>query len=380
MLNSNFYFDIGNVIKIQGVAYRVTGFIAFEDDIKGDRWFEYKLIATASRAVSWLSVDTQNNEYAMYTMYPYNNSFSQESLYNNGYKEIDNSKARVVKYSGDVDVDFGENVNFIEYEDTTEEFLMSIEDWNGDREYSKGYYINKDEITLGYEGNVYTDTYTSAAPSVVPSSSGKSKKLIWVIVILIILIPILMKGLIGLGGGKSQSIRNFIENNSNFTYVTSITSDLDSDKKADVFGSNKTVEETAKLILDGLKGSIDDVQEDAEDKSVIITTEYELALIYTSEDAKTLVQVSSREYVYSSRTSPYRSRALTTNYYRRYYYTKAYTKDSSRYKKSPSGYSDYNGGTFISNDSNKYKTYSQSVRQSSTSTRTSSGGGVSSGK
>lgn len=368
----NLYFSVGNTVKVKDERYKVKGYISFEEGYGGGRWYEYKLISTLSGKEKWLSIDTENKEYALYTMQPNNKNYSLDEIYSQGYTEADNTTGIVVKYAGAVDVEVGEKVNLSEYEDKDGELIFSIEDWDGQREYSKGFYLDEDEIIL--EGEENNNSYKKQSKN---SGLKTIFKLFW----FIIAAAALVVAVTAIEGGSKKLIYDFVSNNYNFTYETSITSDLDNTKKADVFKTDSSVEEAAKLILDGINGKEEDVQENSEDGTVIITTNYELALIYRSEESKTLVQVSSREYVYSSRTNPYKSRTATRRYYRSYYYAKAYKTDSKKYRKSPDGYSNYTDGAYEGdNTSNKYVNYSNSIRQSSTSTRTSSGGGVSSGK
>jgi hypothetical protein len=175
-------------------------------------------------------------------------------------------------------------------------------------------------------------------------------------------------------------LSKFIKSNSDFQYVTSVTSDLDNSKKADVYSTNKSVEEAAKLIISGVNGKIEDVQENKDDGTVVVTLSDELALIYVSENKQTLIQVGTRKYVYSSRTTPYRGTSITNMFFRNYYYRSFYNTDRNKYGNAPNGYSDYNNGTFTPNNNNKYKNYSDSIRQESAKSRSSSGGGISSGK
>ena len=111
-----------------------------------------------------------------------------------------------------------------------------------------------------------------------------------------------------------------------------------------------------------------------------ILTKDEYCLVYFSESNETLVQVSSRLYSYTSSNAPYRARHSSAAYYRRYYYSRGYNTDSTRYSKKTTSYENYDDGTINSNTNDKYKNYSESVRQSSTSSRPTSGGGTSSGK
>ena len=123
-----------------------------------------------------------------------------------------------------------------------------------------------------------------------------------------------------------------------------------------------------------------DVQENTEDESVAILTEHEYCLVYESEEGKTMVQASSRAYVYQSTNDPYHARTTTSRHYHSFYYFRGYSRDASRYNNRASGYQNYDGTAPEYNYSDTYRTYSNTVRQGSTGTRTSSGGGIGFGK
>ncbi|WP_097027836.1 DUF4178 domain-containing protein [Clostridium peptidivorans] len=376
MINSNLLLDVGSNIRLNEIEFTVDGYIVFKDS-DGTKWIEYKLKAKRGFQVQWLSVDKVNDEYAVYSEESYSEEFLEENIKANGYKEVDNSSAKVVDYRGNVDVDLGEKVFYKEYEDSTEELLISIENWDGEQEFSKGYYIDKNDIEkLDSEFNNKYDIDTNESNEL-EKDKGNAGAIVGIILVIITVIISLR----ACGSNKQdKSLSRFIESNSNFQYETSITSDLDQKKKANVYSTSKTIEEAAKLLIEGLKGNIEDVQENKEDSTVAIMTKDEMALIYLSDNSRTLIQVSLREYVYSSRNTVYRGSHRTNRFYRSYYYNRGYNKDKSRYSNSPNGYSDYNDGSFTPNDSNRYKTYSNSIRQSSVNTRSSSGDGISSGK
>lgn len=373
MDNDNLHFNIGSKIKVEGTPYVVEGAITFKQN-DGSKWTEYRIRSQAYHMDKWLSVDTQYDEYALYTKSSSGSDFSSENMGSNGYKMVEDNYARVIDYKGNVDVDLGDIVSYREYEDSTEELLLSIEQWDDEIEYSKGHYVDKNSIEKIDSSSLYE-------PVGLENNSIKPKHIIYILMIgfiVVILLSFMKSSLLGLG--KKESLSNFIKSNENFIYVTSITSDLDSNKKADVYSTNSSVEDASMLIIEGIKGNIADAQENREDGTVVITTSDELALIYTSEDNETLVQLSTREYVYSSRSNPYRSHHTTGRYYRSYYFGRVYQEDRNRFGKAPDGYSDFSGEGFTSDDNNRYKVYSNSVRQSSTSTRSSSGGGTSFGK
>lgn len=377
MVNDNLRFDIGNKIKIAGAAFSVDGYIVFEDNY-GASWIEYKLKSKNTFQVKWLSIDRINNEYAVYIQQSYSSDFIEENISAKGYKTVEDSSAKVVDYSGNVDVDLGEVVFYKEYEDNTEELLLSVEQWNGELEYSKGYYIDKEDIenlSFHFDDNLNISQSNNREGSYASNINKKKIGIVIGIILFIIATALIIKSC-----SSNNTLSKFIKSNSNFQYVTSVTSDLDTSKKADVYSTNKTVEEATKLIISGVKGKIGDVQENKDDSTVVVTLSDELALIYVSENKQTLVQVSTRKYVYSSRTTPYRGTSITNMFFRNYYYRSFYNTDRNRYGNAPNGYSDYTNGTFTPNNNNKYRNYSDSIRQESAKSRSSSGGGISSGK
>jgi len=380
VVDSNLLLDVGNNIRLNGDKFTVDGYIVFKDS-DGTKWVEYKLKAKGGFQVRWLSVDKLNDEYAVYSEEGYSTEFLEENIIANGYKEVDNSSAKVVDYRGNVDVDLGEKVFYKEYEDSTEKLLISVENWDGEQEFSKGYYIDKNDIEkLDSEfSNKYGVSIFDGADELDTTEKEKINiKTAIATILAIILLGITLRAFVS--NNQDKSLSKFIESNSNFQYETSITSDLDQKKKANVYLSYMTIEEVTKLIIEGLEGNVEDVQENKEDGSVAIMTKDEMALIYLDENSRTMIQVSLREYVYSSRNTVYRGSNRTNHFFRSYYYNRGYSNDKNRYSNSANGYSDYNGSTFTPNDSNRYKTYSDSIRQSSINTRSSSGGGISSGK
>ncbi|KMT23263.1 DUF4178 domain-containing protein [Clostridium cylindrosporum] len=371
MVKGDISLDIGSSIRISGVRYKVEGCILFEDS-DGTSWAEYK-IKSRSFQTLWLSVDNINDEYAVYSEESYSEEFIEKNINDKGYEKLESNSAIVLDYEGNVDVDVGEKVFYIEYENEVEELLISIEEWNGEKEYSKGYYINKNNIEKLDESN---SNDTSTLYWVDKIKGHKLNKVILGAFVLVIILITVFYGT----SNPNNSLSTRIALIDNFQYETSITSDLDKDIKADVYSTEKTIEEAAMQIIDELQGSIEDVQENEEDGAVAIITSDEIAIVYKGEDSKTRIQVSSREYAYASRNTLYMGSDISSHYYRSYYYTKGYTKDIRRYKNLRNSYSDYKGAKITPSNSNKYKTYSDSIRQSSVNSRSSSGDGISSGK
>ena len=173
---------------------------------------------------------------------------------------------------------------------------------------------------------------------------------------------------------SSQTIAKHLKNDSSFSYVTSITGSKD--QKADVYKSLLSLDLTAKNIISGIDGKTESVQQNTEDgdTSIAILTKKEYCLVYTSEDQEVLVQISKRKYTYLSDNTPYRASSYTNRYY-----TKAFKTDKKDYG-GTSSYSSFDDTTVGYDGNDTYNSYSSSIRQYSVKSRSSSGGGVSSGK
>jgi hypothetical protein len=365
-------FNLENIIEVNTRGYIVKGSIVFSDKANNSKWTEYKLKASDNGEIKWLSIDLDYNEYALYSELTFYDEFKEDNISTSGYKEVDSGKAVVSEYSGDVDVSYGDIVKYKEFEDLSQENIISIEDWEDEREYSKGYYVEAENIKkldssdFSYSNYQYTDF---------------SKKKVKIAVASILAILLAFLGISSLLKATNKDlISKFLASDSNFQYSTSITSDLDTNQKADVYTTTLSIEDAAKAILTKVGRKSVEVQENKEDASVGLLTDYEYCFIYTGNDSNTFVQISSRLYAYSSNSSPYHSHASTSNFYRAYYYSQAYSNDKITYSNNMDAYSNYSGNFITIDPNDKYKSYSSTIRQSSVSSRSSSGGGISFGK
>ena len=376
----NLYFKVGDTIKADGQDYIVEGLIVFINEADNLRWTEYRIRQLNSRQVRWLSIDNDYEEYAIYTQARSKKGFSESEILSKGYKEADFGKATVTSFAGNVDVENGDWVRYREFEDFSEENIIAIEEWEDETEYSIGYYLDENEIIKVASGSSNTSYKNNFNDN---GSDGTLKKFlkspVVIFMIIIMLFPVLGSAASKIFANKDE-IADYLSSSGLFTYTTSITSDLNNKEKADVYSTPLSVEEATKNVIDCVDGDVQDVQENTEDGTVGLMTEYEYCLVYADAENQTLVQISPRSYVYSSTNDPYNCRNTTARYFRRHYYTSGYYSDSKRYKKYTSGYDNYDDGYVDTNSTNKYQTYSDSVRQSSVNSRTSSGGGTSSGK
>ncbi len=378
-------FSIGDILEVDGSEYKIVGKVTYRNTVDNCCWDEYRMISTVGRKEAWLSIDETYKEY----------SISHVVLRANlkGFHEVDRGREVVMSASGNVDVEYGDAAFFVEYEDSTEEKIISEETWDDGAEYSEGYYLDEDEIRLVSSNSQTAGSHTSfsSSNSQTFSSGGyqhpkKMSKVtgiaVAVILILVISMPLLVSALNGMVFKKS--ISKYLEEDSGYTYSTSITGQ--EQQKADVYEAvvGNDVDTVAKDIINAINGETEYVQEDSEssDGSVAILTNDEYCIVYPSEEDDTtiLVQVSNRKYAYTSDNDLYHGSSRSRRYFRRFYYSTGYSSDSDRYSDSSSPYSSFSDSAIDYNSSNTYSTYSGSVRQSSIRSRSSSGGGLSSGK
>ena len=376
-------FRKGDRIKIEGELYQILGGIELVNRSDGARWTEYYVQNLQNGKLRWLSVDEIYDEYAIYTSCD-SKGFSEEELDAQGWKNADSGVEEVLGWFGNVDAEQGEKASYTEYEDSTGEYLMSVEHWDGETEYAKGYYLDKDEIEIAsdlqqVENRQFRVDYNNCQPrhpQTMQKRKGRNNKIIALVVI-----AIMACGIWAMTKSASKKeIRNYLEDSSFYFYETSITSDLNEEEKADVYSTSRSIEMAAKDIINAIDGETEDVQENTEDKSVAILTEHEYCLVYESEEGKTMVQASSRAYAYQSTSNPYHATSTTARHYRSFYYFRGFSRDASRYDNRASGYQNYSGTAPDYNYSDTYRNYSNTVRQGSTGTRTSSGGGSGFGK
>ncbi len=380
-------FELGERLRADGEVYKVVGKVVYRacNDIKAE-WTEYRLISEKTGREKWLSYDDIYREYSICEVVSANVSTA-------GYHVVDDGVEEVIRAEGDVDVERGDQASFTEYEDSTEEKIISIERWDDGEEVSIGYYLDYDEIQKepsGYQyaggmnggtsGFVSGNTYTSSGYRGTISQPGSSSagKIVAAIAGVAIAIPIL--GSVVGALSNSNSISKYLEKSSAYEYTTSITGS--ENEKATVYQTDYSIDTATKDIIDAINGDTIDVQQNEEDgdNTVTILTDKEYCIIYTSEDNETLVQVSTRKYMYYNDDDLYHGSRYSNRYYRRHYYSRGYSADTSTYGGYSSPYSSYSGDTLSSDSNSTYNTYSSSVRQSSVSSRTSSGGGTSSGK
>ncbi len=360
-------FAIGDIVSVEGRGYRVIGRITYTNRNDNCSWDEYRLSDLETNQEAWLSVDDAYKEYSISAVthgQPYNLQM---------YHEVDRGTEVVTSRAGSVDVDFGESAFFNEYEDPTEELIISREQWSDGIEWSAGHYIDEDDFTLIRHDSSYT---------VKQSLPG----------IILCAVFGLFFILVSLGSVLSEiqitpKIRKYLKKSEDYSYETSVTGN--DNRKAQVFKAAEwqTVDSVTKDIINGIEGSAQYVQQDdSEDNgAVAILTDKEYCVVYPAEDQSGVyVQVSDRKYAYTTESDLYRGSRRASHYSHRFYHYTGYSSDAQTYHNSSSPYSSYSGSDsgsdFSYRSDNSYNIYSNSVRQSSIRARQSAGGGLSGGK
>lgn len=379
-------YKIGSILEVDEIRSEIIGYVIYRNpDDYNKKWVEYRL--KTSEGEKWLSIDEEYGEY----------SISSPSYLNKGqiphkFNKVDEGTQIVVEASGDVDVERGDSAKFIEYEDATEEEILSVEMWDDGTEISEGYYLDREEIVYVGGGARNDSNYEKK------SSSLEKFNIFGYVFIILFAVSIFLidEGFIDLSRffDSPPRIEQYMKKTPHYHYKTSITGR--EDQKADVYSYNKihttapTTDIVAKDIIDGIYGETEVVTENADNKddgSIAILTKEEYCLIYypdvkdaDTEQKSIYVQVSNRKYNYTSLNSPYRARYSTNMWYKTHYYSSGYKADSTKWSSTPSAYRMYDGPIMKDLGNGYYDVYSNNIRMSSVNRRNSDSGGFSKGK
>lgn len=337
----------GQILYIDNQKYTVINMIEFQETTW--IWQEYEMV-NENHEHKWLVVEEKeknNIEYAVFRKYRGNVDtneieFTKE---NKTYELYEKGVASVKDYFGNADVDKFETCVYYEYitKDKTE--IIAIEKWQEETEKSIGHYIPNERIQI-------TEEFDKIKTNNNNRKKNKKDNIFIILGILFSVLPIIISLFSGLFVNKS--IQKYLEKaTTKYTYVTSVTNNTNH-KKAKVYESSfSDIDSTVKDVIDGVPEGITDTIDtnpDTEADGIGLQTSNEYAYIY-QENGKIYIQVSSKDYVKRS-GNMYHSRHHH-NYYNTYNSTRR---------------------------SEKYSSYATSARQRSVNSRTSSGGGTSSGK
>lgn len=337
----------GQVVYIQTEKYTVINMIEYKEDTW--IWQEYEIKGTNS--YKWLSIEKDENNKIQYYLYDrylgnidineieFQNGNKTYELYEKGIQTVNN-------FFGNVDVDKYEQCEYFDYQTKDEKSIISVEKWEDEIEKSIGIPIDEtniqitDEIEKNENNNIKNNG----------PKTGNSSIIIWIF-LAVMFLPTIISMFSGLFVNKS--IQKYLQKETTkYRYETSVTNNTNNEKAKVYESMLGSVDETVKDIIDGVAEGITKTSgnENNPDEGIGIQTKKEYAFIY-KEKQKIYIQVSSKKYLNNSGTMYH------SNHYRHYhtYYSGVYS-------------------------SNKYNNYAYSARQKSVNSRTSSGGGTSSGK
>ena len=126
-------YQVGDILRIDGELYKVLGKIQYRNTDDNCRWMEYRLKKLEGQGEFWLSVDEAYDEFSL------SHAVKHTSL--DGYHPVDSGTEEVLAVWGQVDVSVGDKAPFTEYEDQTEEKIISEEIWEDGKEVSVGFYL-----------------------------------------------------------------------------------------------------------------------------------------------------------------------------------------------------------------------------------------------
>ncbi|MBS5854313.1 MAG: DUF4178 domain-containing protein [Clostridium sp.] len=338
------------IVYIERVKYTVVNMIEYKEDTWV--WQEYEIKHEAG-AIRWLCVEKDENnktEYSIYDKYygDINENEISFSSQNTQYELYEKGTATVKDYFGNADVDVGERCEYIDYISEDKSKVLSIEKWEEEIEKSEGRYIDSSKVRITNE----IDTQKEEIEKI---NKKKGRIMSWIIYGIIFL-PLIISVFSSLTSGLfvNKSIQKYIDKQKKYTYVTSVTNNTNREKAKIYKSPYGDIDTTVKDIISGVpEGITDTIDTDpnTEEDGIGLKTKNEFAYIYL-ENGNVYVQVSNKNYANNNTGSTYHNR------YHTYYYA-TYNSNRSSYT---------------------YSTYRNSARQQSVNSRTSSGGGTSSGK
>lgn len=378
----------GSRITIGNEVYITEGFACYK--IGREKWLEF-LIKGKGKLRLWLSIENGPDGELAYSLHETihggisGTGRSKTILYDN--KEFilnESGSGKITQVRGNVDYDHGEHFSFREYIDKDDQ-ILTIETWEDEEEASIGKYLPAGSVSA-----VFGDP---KAASVQNKNSGTASRIFTIIAVTLVLVF----GAKALYSQFAQnSIREKIEKDPNFTYVTTVTVEEPTKHKEFVYQTALDADAACKRIIQADPENIDYVTIDTfavkteaisrknvpeENRTIsdilkddiaqrFIRSKHATILIYKGDDGATFVQINE---------NPQKEKEASTNrhYYRHHY---RYLYRPSRYYENSSEF--YSNSMSRSNNVNteQYSGYLNSARQESIRVRNLSGGGTSFGK
>ena len=142
--------QVGDIVQYDLLDYYVVGLIIYND--RGYKWSAYQMEAEGKRI--WLAVEQDDAlEVGIYEPVkldmgdklplPDKISYKGKTFYLD-----EEGEAAIVEVMGEAGAAAGQRIKYWEYEDESEDYALSIEQWGGDLEVSYGYYVHPREFNI----------------------------------------------------------------------------------------------------------------------------------------------------------------------------------------------------------------------------------------
>lgn len=138
-------FNYGETLRIRRDLYTILGKIRYIDT-HGKIGYEYKLVRHKNNAEFWLSWDNKRDAYQF-------SKLCGKALPAD-MKLIDSGYEMVTGTWGEVDVGTTDTAKYKEYENVDGTATFSVQEWAFETEYSKGFYINKEYVSVEKDSEV----------------------------------------------------------------------------------------------------------------------------------------------------------------------------------------------------------------------------------
>ena len=138
-------FNYGETLRIRRDLYTILGKIRYIDT-HGKIGYEYKLVRHKNNAEFWLSWDKKLDSYQF-------SKLCGKALPAD-MKLIDSGYEMVTGTWGEVDVGTTDTAKYKEYENADGTATFSVQEWAFETEYSKGFYINKEYVSVEKDSEV----------------------------------------------------------------------------------------------------------------------------------------------------------------------------------------------------------------------------------
>ena len=138
-------FNYGETLRIRRDLYTILGKIRYIDT-HGKIGYEYKLVRHKNNAEFWLSWDKKRDAYQF-------SKLCGKALPAD-MKLVDSGYEMVTGAWGEVDVGTTDTAKYKEYENVDGTATFSVQEWAFETEYSKGFYINKEYVSVEKDSEV----------------------------------------------------------------------------------------------------------------------------------------------------------------------------------------------------------------------------------